>query len=223
MHQRTSRVPVVGAHNLENILAAMAVAMNIGIPLPDIAKILEDFPGVPGRLESIDVGQDFAVIVDFSYKPSALQAVLTTLREMADGRIIVVWGGTVNRAKENLHECGKALDTHADEIVLTTDDPGHDDPKVIAKTVKEAIKRKEGDNFFDIGDRYEAIRYAIFIAQPGDVVLVAGRGHEKVQQIGSKAIQFDDRDVCREILSFVGSASGGGGKDFFDAEVERLK
>ncbi|NJP03987.1 hypothetical protein HC823_01865 [Candidatus Gracilibacteria bacterium] len=96
----------------------------------------------------------------------------------------MVWGGTGNRPdfqlfQKNLHLCAEILDKYADEIILTTDDPGPDDPRKIAKTVREKINRKEGDRFFEIEDRYEAIRYAIYTAEPDDMVLIAGRGTEK--------------------------------------------
>ena len=199
-------VPMVGQHNAENILAAVAVAVHAGIKLEVIAAVLKTFPGAPGRLETIELGQDFGVVVDYTYKPSALRPVLKSLKNVAAGRLIVVWGGTGNRSnlekfRKNLHECGEILDELADEIVLTTDDPNQNDPKWIAKVVREKIERKEGENFFEIPDRYEAIRYGIFCAEKGDLVLVAGRGHEGVQTIGRQIIPFDDREVCREILS----------------------
>jgi UDP-N-acetylmuramoyl-L-alanyl-D-glutamate--2,6-diaminopimelate ligase len=98
--------------------------------------------------------------------------------------------------------CAEILDKYADEIILTTDDPGQDDPRKIAATVREKINRKEGDQFFEIEDRYEAIRYAIYTAQSEDLVLIAGRGTEKTQIIRNTAIHFDDREVAREVLSF---------------------
>ena len=98
--------------------------------------------------------------------------------------------------------CGELLDQLADEIVLTTDDPNDSDPKVLSTYIKAGIDRKEGEHFFEIEDRYEAIRYGIFVAEKDDCVLIAGRGHEKIQCIGSQRIPFDDREVTREILQF---------------------
>jgi len=195
-------VPMIGAHNLENILVAIAVAVSLGIRLEVVARELRDFPGVPGRLELVRCGQKFPVVVDFSYKPSALRAVCTTLKKIISGKLIVVFGGAGGRSLENLAECGAILHKFADEIVLTTDDPYFDDPRQIATAIRKSISRDEGAGFFEIKDRYEAIRYAIFTAEPEDIVLVAGRGHEKTQTIGRNKIQFDDREVCREILSF---------------------
>ncbi|MCF7831101.1 UDP-N-acetylmuramoyl-L-alanyl-D-glutamate--2,6-diaminopimelate ligase [Candidatus Gracilibacteria bacterium] len=193
-------VPLIGEHNLENVLAAIAGVQELGISLGDIRSALASFPGVPGRLEQIRGQDGLVVLVDHTYKPPALQAVLTTLKEITAGRLIVVWGGTGSRLPSFWSEAGKILQELADEIVLTTDDPYKDDPKKIVATVRHEIKRAEGDHFFEIPDRYEAIRYAIFIANKEDTVLVAGRGCEQEQTIGKKVIPFDDREVVREIL-----------------------
>lgn len=193
---------IVGEHNLQNVLTAIAVTQACNISVDKLADALANLPGIPGRLESIDAGQDFGVLVDFSYKPSALGAVLSALRSLTPGRIIVVWGGAGGRAKTNWAESAKIIAKKADEFVLTTDDPYTDDPKKIATHIRKNVGREEGDRFFEIEDRYEAIRYATYTAQPGDTVLIAGRGHEQMQTIGKQKIQFDDREVAREILAF---------------------
>lgn len=198
------KTSLIGQHNLENLLCAICVAMAHGIQIQNIADILKKFTGVPGRLEVIEEGQEFAVVVDFSYKPSALKAVLHMLKSMIQGQLIVVWGGAYGRTKENLVECAKILDADADMVVLTTDDPGNDSPKRISGIICDALQRQEGEGFFEIEDRYEAIRYALMSAQENDMVLIAGRGHETTQTIGKQKIHFDDREVSREVLrSFV--------------------
>ena len=195
-------VPLIGKHNLENILAGISTGIAHGIDLEKINLSLKNFPGIPGRLENIfiDDKKNFQVIVDFTYKPSALKNILDTLKYLTEGRLIVVWGGAGGRTKKNLQECATILDKLASEIILTTDDPLDTDPQKISKIICEKINRKEGDNFFEIEDRYEAIRYAIYTADKDDIVLVAGRGHEKFQEIGKTLIPFDDREICREIL-----------------------
>ncbi len=200
-HRLKIFMPLLGKYNVENFLAAVSVAISFGVSVEDIKKAMENFSGIPGRLEMIKNDKNFSVLVDFSYKPSALAAVLKQLKEITQGRIITVWGGAGGRSKANHQESAEILHQMSDEIVLTTDDPYQDDPKKIAAQIREKIPRKEGGNFFEIEDRYEAIRYAIFIAEPGDTVLVAGRGHEQMQTIGTQKIPFDDREVCREILS----------------------
>jgi UDP-N-acetylmuramoyl-L-alanyl-D-glutamate--2,6-diaminopimelate ligase len=193
-------VPLVGRHNLENLLAAISVLHLEKVRLSTIQKTFENFKSIPGRLEIIQEGQPFSVIVDHTYKPPALRAVLQTLKKMIPGRLIVVWGGTGSRLPSFWEEAGQILDELADEIILTTDDPYKDDPKKIARIVRQQIHRKEGDRFFEIEDRYEAIRYALLTAEKKDTVLIAGRGHEATQTIGKKVIPFDDRAVAREIL-----------------------
>jgi UDP-N-acetylmuramoyl-L-alanyl-D-glutamate--2,6-diaminopimelate ligase len=197
-------VRVVGRHNLENLMTAIAVAKATNIALDDVKRALSKFVSIPGRLESIDMGQDFAAIVDFSYKPSALRAVLSSLRPLTSGRIITVWGGAGGRAASNWGEAAQTIAELADEFILTTDDPYKDDPKKIAKHARQYVGREEGDRFFEIEDRYEAIRYALYTAQKGDTVLIAGRGHEQTQTIGKQVIPFDDRVIAREILEGIG-------------------
>lgn len=201
-HHLKIKTPIIGRHNVENLTAAISAVSANGVSVKMIEKLLKDFPGIPGRLEPINEKQLFSVIVDFSYKPSALKAVMETLKNMTKGRLIVIFGGTGSRTQENLTECGSLLNQYADEIVLTTDDPNNDDPKVLASQVKSGIKREEGKNFFEIEDRYEAIRYGIFVAEKDDCVLIAGRGHEAIQCIGKQRIPFDDREIAREILQF---------------------
>jgi UDP-N-acetylmuramoyl-L-alanyl-D-glutamate--2,6-diaminopimelate ligase len=194
-------VPIVGAHNLENLITAIAAVSPNGITLKSIKKALEKFKGIPGRLESINLGQKFSVIVDFSYKPSALRAILKTCKDLSKGKIIIVWGGAGGRAESNWRESAKIIHEMADEVVITTDDPGDTDTREISKIIRSEIPRKEGEDFFEIEDRYEAIRYAIFTAQEKDIVIIAGRGHEQTQVVGKQRINFDDREVCREILN----------------------
>ncbi len=200
--------PLIGTHNLENLLTAIAVAISHGIDVNQLPELIKNFPGVPGRLESIDMGQDFRVLVDFTYKPSALRSVLGMLsktKKTPESKIKVIWGGAGGRTTANHLESARLIETLADEFVLTTDDPGWTNPKLIASQIMQNINAKEGDGtFWHISDRYEAIRYALMTAKKDDVVLVAGRGHEKIQIIGSQQIEFDDREIARNILQSMG-------------------
>ncbi len=201
-NQAQITVPLTGVHNLQNVLCASAVALSHGVRIEQIQACLEDFPGVPGRLQYIEAGQDFPVIVDFSYKPSALQSVLSMLAQLTTGKLMVVWGGAGGRSVENLQASAKIIQNFAQEFILTTDDPYDQNPKEIAAAIKEVVTRDEGQGFFEIEDRYEAIRYAVACAEPEDCVLIAGRGHEGTQTIGDKVIEFDDRVVANEIITF---------------------
>jgi UDP-N-acetylmuramoyl-L-alanyl-D-glutamate--2,6-diaminopimelate ligase len=200
--QAQIQTPFIGEHNLENTLAALSTTIAHGVSIQSIVQNLASHPGIPSRLEQVQMGQSFSIVIDYTYKPSALRAVLSTLKRLISGKLIIVWGGAGGRSSENWQESGMLLDEFADEIILTTDDPYDEDPRRIAQLVREKIQRKEGDHFFEIEDRYEAIRYALLTAQSEDMVLVAGRGHEKVQTIGKKKIPFVDKEVCEEILGF---------------------
>lgn len=203
-HNLQIRTPIVGRHNIYNLLAAVAAVASNGVTVEKIEELLLDFPGIPGRLEPVNVGQDFSVVVDFSYKPSGLEAVLKTLQEIVSGRVICVWGGLGGRHLDPTYyqKAVRVIEQYADEFVLTTDDPLDDNPKDIARIIREGMERVEGEHFYEIEDRYEAIRYGVYTAEPGDCVLIAGRGHEAVQTIGDKKIPFDDRVVAREVLEF---------------------
>lgn len=201
-NQLDIKVPMVGRHNTENIMAAIATVQAHGVDFKTITASLKAFPGIPGRLEVIQGSQPFSLFVDFTYKPSALSSVLSTLSEIkGNKRLVIVWGGAGGRSETNWEESAEMIDRYADEVVITTDDPYDVDPQYIADTICKKINRKEGEHFFEIDDRYEAIRYAVFTAEPGDIVLIAGRGHEPTQTIGTTKIPFDDREVCREILA----------------------
>lgn len=196
-------VPLIGEHHLENVLAAIATGTTCAVAPRAMPDALSGIAPIPGRLEPINEGQAFSVLVDYTYKPAALKAVFAALKPLARGRIICVWGGAGGRSDANRAESAQILHDQADEIILTTDDPYDESPKAIAKKVREHIPREEGAGFFEIEDRYEAIRYALYTAQDDDIVLISGRGHETTQTIGRYKIPFDDRQVCREILSFV--------------------
>jgi len=192
---------LLGTQNAENVLAAVSVARAHNIDFEAIKTRLEKLKAIPGRLETIKEGQPFTVLVDHTYKPSALSAVLKALKAMTKGRVIIVWGGAGGRDASNWEESAQIIDELADEFILTTDDPYKEDPVKIAKIIRDQIKKKsEGQGFFEIDDRYEAMRYAIFSARKDDIVLIAGRGIEVTQTIGKKTIPFDDRHVAREIL-----------------------
>jgi UDP-N-acetylmuramoyl-L-alanyl-D-glutamate--2,6-diaminopimelate ligase len=191
---------LVGKHNVKNIIGALSVVIANGIRPSQAINALQKFTGIPGRMEIIPSNYNFTTLVDYSYKPSALSEVLDTLQVLSKGRIICVWGGAGGRSVENWQECAEIISQYADDFILTTDDSYHLNPKDIAKQIKKSINPTEGEGFFDIPDRFEAIRYAIFTAEKDDIVLIAGRGHEAVQTIGRIKINFDDRVIAREIL-----------------------
>jgi UDP-N-acetylmuramoyl-L-alanyl-D-glutamate--2,6-diaminopimelate ligase len=203
-------LPMPGLFNVSNALAAVAVGLQEGIDREQIARSLSAFPGVPGRMERIDSGQPFGVIVDYAHTGDALRKVLTTLRPGTDGRIIVVFGSAGERGHSRRSGMAGAAAELADFTVLTDEDPRSEDPMSIidemAVTLREA-GRSESCEFLRVLDRQEAINEAISRAAPGDIVLVAGKGHEQSIEAKGRKIAWDDRAAARRALARCGFSS----------------
>jgi len=194
---RRFTVPLPGRFNVLNALAAIHAARALGVGDDVLAEALPRAGRVPGRFEPVDEGQDFTVIVDYSHTPEALANVLRAARDLADGRVLCVFGagGDRDRAKRPL--MGAAVDALADVAVVTSDNPRSEDPHAIIAAITAGM---EGDPLV-IEDRREAIAAAIERAQPGDVVVIAGKGHEQGQELaGGVKVPFDDVTVAREAL-----------------------
>lgn len=194
------RLPLPGRHNAQNALGALAAALANGIPFDVAAHALYTMPPVPGRFEPISAGQDFEVIVDFAHNPDGLRWALATARRRCRGSLIVVFGckgGDTDNTKRV--RMGMIAGRQADMVVLTTDDPHQEDPAAIAAEVGRGLERVGAEHSVVL-DRRAAIHHAISLAAPGDVVLVAGRGHETEQARALGAVRLDDRAVCREAL-----------------------
>lgn len=196
------RVPLGGSFNLMNSLAAATVAREIGIDPAAVVEGLALAPVVPGRFENIDTGQNFTVLVDYAHTPDGLASVLRSVRESnATGRLIVVFGCGGDRDKAKRPMMGEIASTLADEVIVTSDNPRSEDPKTIVAAIVAGIPdhlrhRLTGVNI----DRADAIQLAIGRASEGDVVVIAGKGHETTQTIGTTVLSFDDRVVAREAL-----------------------
>ena len=192
-----------GLFNVYNGLAAAAVALSQGMSLAAVRDALASFPGLPGRLERIDGGQPFTVVVDFAHAPEALRRALAFLREHCRGRLIVVFGCIGEREKPRRAGMGLAAAELADFAVLTNDNPFREDPEAILAEIAQGLEkagRHEGHHFVRIPDRREAIAHALAMAVEGDIVLLAGKGHEQSIIIGDAVIPWDDRRVARELL-----------------------
>jgi len=193
------RLRVAGAINVANALAAAAAARELGVDAATVAKGLSDLDSVPGRNEPVDRGQRFSVLVDYAHTPDALEQTLSDARQMAGGgRVLVVFGcgGDRDRAKRPL--MGEVATRLADLAVLTSDNPRSEDPLSILDQVRAGVQRHEV--LVVEPDRRAAIALALGRAQPGDVVVLAGKGHETTQITGSQTVRFDDRVVAAEIL-----------------------
>ena len=196
------RCPLGGAVNVMNSLAAATVTDALGVPVSDIAAALADVSPVPGRMERVDGGQDFTVFVDYAHTPDGLAAVLRSLRESSvEGRVLVVFGCGGDRDKAKRPMMGEVASSLADEVVVTSDNPRSEDPQAIMASIVAGVPDHLRHRLIGvIGDRRSAIETAIGRARRGDVVLIAGKGHETTQTIGRQVIDFDDRQVARELL-----------------------
>jgi UDP-N-acetylmuramoyl-L-alanyl-D-glutamate--2,6-diaminopimelate ligase len=184
--------------NVYNSAGAIAACVSLGIDAASAAASLAGFPGVPGRLESVDEGQDFLVAVDYAHTPDALERVLMQARELTEGRVIVVFGagGDRDRAKRPL--MGRIAETLADIVFVTSDNPRTEDPRAI---IGDILAGTAGSPAVHVEpDRRAAIRSGIAVAAAGDVVIIAGKGHEDYQILGRTRIRFDDREEARTAL-----------------------
>ncbi len=200
---RRTTLPLGGRFNVMNALAALTCAARIGID-PDAAVAgLAAAPPVPGRFEVVSSERDpFTVVVDYAHTPDGLVEVLESARSVADGaRVIVVFGCGGDRDTDKRPLMGSAAAEHADLVVITSDNPRHEDPQVIIDAAAAGVTPARRDQLHMEIDRRAAIRYAIDLAQPGDIIVLAGKGHETTQTIGDTVIAFDDRQVARELLA----------------------
>jgi UDP-N-acetylmuramoyl-L-alanyl-D-glutamate--2,6-diaminopimelate ligase len=190
-----------GRFNVENVLGAVAAARLLGIEDEAIARGVRELRGVPGRFEAVDEGQPFAVLVDYAHTPDSLENVLRTARDLAQNRLICVFGcgGDRDRGKRPL--MGRIASELADLAIVTSDNPRSEEPDAI---IGEIVAGAAGDVEVE-PDRREAIARAIDAAQEGDVVVIAGKGHEQGQQFADRTVPFDDRDVAREALRRLGA------------------
>ncbi len=183
-----------GRFNRANAAGAIAAARALGIPHDAIQSGVEAVAGVPGRFETIEAGQQFSVIVDYAHTPDSLENVLRTARELDEGRLIVVFGAGGDRDREKRPLMGRIAAALADRAIVTTDNPRTEDPQAIAEQVAEG-------KLEIIVDRRAAIERALADAQPGDVVVIAGKGADTEMEIAGGTIPFDDRAVARDVLT----------------------
>jgi UDP-N-acetylmuramoyl-L-alanyl-D-glutamate--2,6-diaminopimelate ligase len=195
-----------GHFNVENALAALALARAVGVPLADGVAALRDAEPVPGRMEPVAEGQDFGVLVDYAHTPDSLENVLVAARKLTDGRLIALVGCGGDRDKAKRPLMGRAGAELADVCVVTSDNPRSEDPEAILEDVLQGIDDRS--NVRVEVDRRAAIALALAQADSGDLVVIAGKGHEQGQEFeGGRKIPFDDRVVAREELRALGAAA----------------
>ncbi|MFP7285045.1 UDP-N-acetylmuramoyl-L-alanyl-D-glutamate--2,6-diaminopimelate ligase [Shouchella clausii] len=191
------QLKLIGLFNVYNALAAAASAYVSGLSLSTIKASLEKVTGVAGRFEPVDEGQDFTVIVDYAHTPDSLENVLQTVQDFADNDIHVVVGCGGDRDATKRPVMGRIAVQYADRTIFTSDNPRTEDPNAILADITEGL---DPDQYTVIGDRKTAIEQAIAAANTGDIVVIAGKGHETYQEIGRQRIHFDDREVARDAL-----------------------
>lgn len=195
----SSRLP--GSFNVYNSLAAVCVGRAVGLTVAQIEQGIAALPGVAGRMEMIDAGQAFGVVVDYAHTPDALQNVLSALRGSTKGELAVVFGATGDRDTSKRQPMGQVAARLADRIYLTDDETYTEDPLAIRTEVFHGIVAAGGgDKTTVVADRLEAIRRAFAAAKPGDTVLLAGIGHQDYRAMGGGKLPWDEREVARQVL-----------------------
>ena len=196
--ETTIQSPLIGRHNVYNILAAAATAVSLGVPVETIREGIEQFRVMRGRMETIPTNTGYTVMIDFGHTEDALKNVLSSLRPLVKGRIITVFGCGGDRDKGKRPLMGKIVSKLSDLFVITSDNPRSEDPLKIIKDIKKGIKRKSG--YYNEPDRYEAIKKALSLARQDDLVLIAGKGHETYQIFKDTVKPFDDREIVKQLL-----------------------
>jgi UDP-N-acetylmuramoyl-L-alanyl-D-glutamate--2,6-diaminopimelate ligase len=197
-------LPLIGRHNVYNALAAIGTALALEVPLDTLQAALGAVPAVPGRLENIACGQPFGVYVDYAHTDDALRNVLTTLREMTPGRLLLAFGCGGNRDAGKRPKMGRVAAELADFTLITSDNPRHEAAETIAAQIAEGYRAVRPQGCAIELDRHRAIQEVIRQAGKGDTVLVAGKGHETYQEFEDTVIPFDDRVFARETLEELG-------------------
>ncbi len=190
---------LVGRHNVRNALAAAGAAVALGWGLDAITRGLSEAVPLPGRLEPVEAGTGFPVLVDYAHTPDALQQVLLALREVGAKRLIVVFGCGGDRDRGKRAPMGEVVGRLADVPIVTSDNPRSEDPETIIASIMEGVRASGNTRALAIADRREAITAALAIADPSSVVVVAGKGHETEQIFADRRVPFDDRVVIGEV------------------------
>jgi UDP-N-acetylmuramoyl-L-alanyl-D-glutamate--2,6-diaminopimelate ligase len=198
-------LPLIGRYNVSNALAAIGAAQVLGIDLRTTESALAKFRAVPGRIEMVDVPENYKVFVDYAHTADALRNVLATVAELTRGRLIVVFGCGGDRDKGKRKPMGQAAYELADFSILTTDNPRTEDPREVLKQIEEGFSTAARGRYQIIEDRREAIERALDIARPGDAVLIAGKGHETYQEFADTVVPFNDRSVVEQYFRMSGT------------------
>jgi UDP-N-acetylmuramoyl-L-alanyl-D-glutamate--2,6-diaminopimelate ligase len=190
--------PLLGRFQLSNLAGAAAAGLCLGVPASDIVAAVAGVGNVPGRLERVDAGQSYPILVDYAHTPDALERLLQAVRELTDKKILLVFGCGGDRDRGKRAPMGEIAGRLADIAIATSDNPRTEDPEAILREVEAGLVASGATKYLKVTDRREAIRRAIGLANPGTAVVIAGKGHETTQVIGEAEIPFDDRRVAAE-------------------------
>lgn len=197
------KAKIPGLFNVSNLTAAMAACLKAGVPLDKIIAAVENYSGVKGRCEVIPTGRDFTVICDYAHTPDAIENVLRSVKEYTSGRLICLFGCGGDRDSTKRPLMAQAAAKYADKLIVTSDNPRTEDPEVIIKDILTGLTDAKVP-YDVVTDRREAIYHALKIAEKGDIIVLAGKGHEDYQIIGEKKNHFDEREVVAEGLKLLG-------------------
>ena len=195
------RSPLLGRFNVSNMLAALTAGLALEIPAETLAAALGSFPGVPGRMERVEAGQPFTVVVDYAHTDDALRCLLEAVRELGPRRLIAVFGCGGDRDRSKRPLMGAVAARLSDAVVLTSDNPRSEPPEAILEEIQRGMNGGRAGARHVIPDRREAIARALALAGPGDAVVIAGKGHETQQVLRDRSVPFDDRQVVRDLLA----------------------
>ncbi|MBI4346784.1 MAG: UDP-N-acetylmuramoyl-L-alanyl-D-glutamate--2,6-diaminopimelate ligase [Elusimicrobia bacterium] len=198
--ERTIGLRLIGEHNVYNALGAAAAALSLDVPEQRVVEGLQALALVPGRLEPVEAGQTFRVLVDYAHTDSALDTVLSYLKRIPHRRLVTVFGCGGDRDTTKRGPMGLAATAHSDFVYITSDNPRTEDPLRILRQIEEGIEPSGRKNYKIVPDREAAIQEAVRDAQEGDVVLIAGKGHEATQILKDRAVHFDDREAARSAI-----------------------
>jgi UDP-N-acetylmuramoyl-L-alanyl-D-glutamate--2,6-diaminopimelate ligase len=192
--------PLLGRFNVENLLAALGACLALGLEVDGVARALSGLRGVPGRMERVDAGQDFVVLVDYAHTDDALRNLLETVRALEPRRVITLFGCGGDRDRTKRPLMGAVAARLSDAVVVTSDNPRSEPPEAIIEEILRGLNGGRRAERHVVVDRREAIGRALELAGPGDVVVLAGKGHETYQVLRDRSVPFDDREVAREWL-----------------------
>ena len=196
-------IPMIGKHNLYNTLQAIAAANAITSVARILRTALEQSKGVPGRLEKVIVDRDTplpTVLVDYAHTHDALENVLSAVKPLCEGKLITVFGCGGDRDKTKRPKMAQIACQHSDIVIITSDNPRHENPAAIIADIQAGVPEDTKAQVQILEDRKQAIEHAIAMARPVDTIILAGKGHEDYQMIGSEKIHFDDREIAAQYL-----------------------